>query len=100
MAVGIGDELHVRSLATGVVVMTFSLAVLVLPLNSRLETVKPCGEELDCSVPSHKSLLLSLADLPAPFDDLNWISVPALALAAVAAGVTSGAAVEGRSRRA
>lgn len=89
-----GDGLHARSLAVGVAATTFAALLLVLPLNSRLDTVKPCGDEPACSVQRYKSLFLSFAALPAPFNGLNRVSVPALVVISLGIGMTLGAAVE------
>lgn len=72
----------------------FAALILVLPLNSRFDTVKPCGDEVACSVPRYKSFFLSFADLPAPFNGLNRVSVPVLVVIAVGVGMALGAAVE------
>lgn len=86
--------MHARSLAVGVAATTFAALFLVLPLNSRLDTVKPCGDEHACSVERYKSLFLSFADLPAPFNGLNRVSVPTFVVISVGIGMALGATVE------
>ena len=88
--------------AVGIVVTGVALMVLVFPMNMRLDTVKPCGDELSCSVPRYKSLALSLIDVGAPFNGLNRVSVPLLGTGALALGVGAGTVAErifGRTRR-
>ena len=86
--------MELRSLTVATVATGFVAVVLVLPLNSRSDVVKPCGDEVACSVERYKSLFLSLVDLPAPFNGLNSVSVPVLFAVALALGVGVGMAVE------
>lgn len=93
--------MHAGSLAVAIVAMTAAAVLLLLPVNGRNDTVKPCGDELACLVPRYKSIFLSAVDMPAPFNGLNRVSVPVLALASLTVGVAAGAAAElsGRSDR-
>lgn len=88
-----------RAIITGLVAAVMVAFVLLVPLNGTLDTVKPCGEELACSVPRYRSLFLSFADLPAPFDGLNRISVPILALVSASFGAIAASLTNIAGRR-
>lgn len=89
--------MRTKSLVVAGLAMALAALVLLVPLNSRFDTVKPCGEELACSVPRYKSLFLSAVDLEEPFNGLNRVTVPVLSLVAVALGAGAGSVAESRA---
>jgi hypothetical protein len=59
--------------------------ITLLPLNSRFDTVKPCGRESACSVVRYKSLVLSFTPWEAPWNGLNRVTITAFVL--ISAGI-------------
>lgn len=90
--------MRTKSLVVAGLTMALAALVLLVPLNSRFDTIKPCAEELACSVPRYKSLFLSAVDVDEPFNGLNRVTVPVLSLVAVALGAGAGAVAEARAR--